>query len=347
MITKGFFRAVLLTLVGAVVLVAAGCSMDGGFAPSTSNSSFESQALVFVDADGNVHDQYTAVLYAGQTIEAGTVSVAADDDDLIFTYNTQDGWEITEVHLAFGTSYTDIPQNRQGNPMIGHFPYSGSYPEGPSTVEIRVPLSDFGGEEALYGARLYVAAHAVVQKQLSDGSFQSETGWGAGERMTKRGSWATFFSFVLEEKEGEDDDDVTLGSETAWAYGGSLATPFNTLLVGGNWGWTNGPLSAGSYEFAIYAGAGQNDLDKGTLVGTLSVDYDGATALVTYVMYEGFFMTETHLYVGNNQTPGTAAPGQLGNIRSGLDKVTSDSYTITGLSGDIYVMAHAVVLGHY
>ncbi|WP_143559279.1 hypothetical protein [Alkalispirochaeta americana] len=72
---------------------------------------------------------------------------------------------------------------------------------------------------------------------------------------------------------------------------------------------------------------------------------------MTYVMDEGFFMTETHLYVGSDPLPGgdspTIAPGQYPSTRSDMDNVTSDNYTITGLSGEIFVVAHAVVLGQY
>lgn len=70
------------------------------------------------------------------------------------------------------------------------------------------------------------------------------------------------------------------GTETAFAYGGEqLATCFLDLDFNSDsksdfnrWGWTNGPLAAGSYSFDIYAGAGQCDLTKGTLVGTLNVE---------------------------------------------------------------------------
>ncbi|GAJ09027.1 unnamed protein product, partial [marine sediment metagenome] len=118
----------------------------------------------------------------------------------------------------------------------------------------------------------------------------------------------------------------------------------------GNWGWSNGPLAAGSYTFDIYAGAGQCDINKGTLVGTLTVDYDGAEAIVTYNMYAGYTMDETHLYVGTDPLPikknggYTTAPGQY-LYGHNLDDATTDSYEVTGLSGDIYVVAHAVVCG--
>jgi len=84
-------------------------------------------------------------------------------------------------------------------------------------------------------------------------------------------------------------------------------------------------------------------------VGQVTVDYDGSTAVVTYQMYEGNWMTATHLYVGNNRLhrrkggSETVSPGQYPYKHDDLDNVTTDSYTVTGLSGDIYVVAHAVV----
>lgn len=137
--------------------------------------------------------------------------------------------------------------------------------------------------------------------------------------------------------------------ETGYAYGGDLATPFTELLGHGPWGWSNGPLSPGTYTWDIYAGAGQNDLSKGTLVGTLTVVYDGDAVTVTYNMDEGFTMKETHLYVDTEPLPikpngeSTTAPGQYGNTHN-LDDATTDSYEVNGFSeADIYVVAHTVV----
>ena len=64
-------------------------------------------------------------------------------------------------------------------------------------------------------------------------------------------------------------------------------------------------------------------------------------------------MTETQLYVGAEPFPRgpngkyTTAPGQYGNTHEPPDDETTDTHTITGLSGDIYVVAHAVVCGAY
>ncbi len=150
------------------------------------------------------------------------------------------------------------------------------------------------------------------------------------------------------------DGTVTTGEwgtcETAYAWGDGYARPFTEIMEHAPWGWTNGPLGAGSYTFNIYAGAGGGQPADGTLVGWLTIDYDGATAIVTYDMAAGYTMDATHLYVGNAELPvkkngkPTVAPGQYGNTHD-LDEATTDSYEITGLTGDIYVVAHAVVCG--
>jgi len=138
---------------------------------------------------------------------------------------------------------------------------------------------------------------------------------------------------------------------TGYAYGGEgIATCFLDMeeINSKAWGWTNGPLEAGSYTFDIYAGAGKCDITKGELAGTLTVVYDGTTVTVIYNMNPGYTMDITHLYVGNEPLPTkkngkyTTAPGLYGNTHD-LDGATTDDYEISGLSGDIYVVAHAVV----
>lgn len=138
--------------------------------------------------------------------------------------------------------------------------------------------------------------------------------------------------------------------ETAYAFGGDPADCFLTLpgVTSNNWGWTNGPISAGTYNWPIYAGAGQCDVSKGTQVGILNVVYDGSKAKVTYTLNAGNKLTATHLWVGNAILPKkngvfTTAPGQFPYKHEGLTNVGTDTYTISGLSGNIYVAAHSEV----
>lgn len=133
--------------------------------------------------------------------------------------------------------------------------------------------------------------------------------------------------------------------ETAFAYDKD-----NCFIDHGfkRWGWFIGPLSdpfEGSTE--IYAAAGKCDIDKGFLVGTLNISYQDGTVDVTYIAEDGYAFYETHLYVGNDNFPSlpngkpTVAPGQYGNYNIGMG-TTEESYKIDGLSGDIYIIAHAV-----
>ena len=83
------------------------------------------------------------------------------------------------------------------------------------------------------------------------------------------------------------------------------------------------------------------------------MQYDGSTAVVTYTMDSGYTMSETHLHVGDKPLPQknsgkyTAAPGAFTHKDSSLGSASSDTYTVTGLSGNIYVSAHAVVTGSF
>ncbi len=147
---------------------------------------------------------------------------------------------------------------------------------------------------------------------------------------------------------GEEDHEVC---ETAFAFGGEFGNCFldNEMLNANRWGWSNGPLGEGYYEFPIYTGAAQCDITKGTEVGTLKVTYAEGDVTVTYELFEGFYMTEVHIYVGNDEIPKdrrgryTVAPGQYTFTNDMLDNVSNFSETFEGFEGDIFIIAHAVV----
>lgn len=138
------------------------------------------------------------------------------------------------------------------------------------------------------------------------------------------------------------------GVQTAWAYGGDHAIAFNGIANGNNWGWTNGPLTEGSYEFDLYAGAGQNDLDKGTLVGKLNVEYHNGKVSAGYTMLPGYEMKEAHLFIGNDYLPKNGknykhSPGKFPYEGKFETAVTSHEFGEYSITGDIYIAAHAVV----
>lgn len=308
---------------------------EAGATPRTAAPS-----IGFADPAGTVSAAASVELLAGQTIPAGSVNLTYADGVLRVEYATRDGWGLQEVQLAFGSSLASIPTNKAGNPVVGSFPYKATGLGGAASYAFSVPLT------AQAGQTLYLAAHAVVSRPRTDGSVQTETAWGAGTRITAKGNWATYFTVTFAAL--PDEDPVYEEAGTAFAYGGNHARSF--LSDGfSRWGWTNGPLTAGTYVFDLYAGAGQSDLAKGTLVGTVTIAYSGGTAKATYRMASGYALGQTHFYAGTNPYPldkrgnPTVAPGQFPAIHDGLDYAASDELTVGGLSGSVYAIVHAAV----
>ncbi|KAL6044119.1 AAA ATPase containing von Willebrand factor type A (VWA) domain protein [Balamuthia mandrillaris] len=142
---------------------------------------------------------------------------------------------------------------------------------------------------------------------------------------------------------GEDGEG---SGETAFAYlpDSDLATCFLELGFS-RWGWTNGPLTQGnSYTMDLYAGAAQCDRDRGENVGTVTVVHAGDVVTVTFVLDAPYSFAETpQVYIGDQPIPEgnggnpTVAPGQY--------PYRGEEVVVTGVSGAIYVIAHATVAG--
>jgi hypothetical protein len=272
-------------------------------------------------------------LFAGQTIPAGSVDLVVNGSDLSVTYNLSNGFSLLEAHLFVGESLSLMPQTNNGNPKIGNFPYKSGSISG-SSFTFTIPLSSLGSE--LCDKTLYAAAHASVVRQNADGSIQNETAWAGTTKIVQKGSWATYFPFSFA---CSIDEEEPKSCETAFALGQS--TFIDLGLTDSRWGWMYTVSEPGVYETPIYAGAGQNDISKGTLVGTLVIDYDGSNLVVRYNLLSGFTMNETHLFASSS-LPTTIAPGQYGNIHD-LTDASNDEYSLSISGNQIYIVAHAVV----
>lgn len=353
-----------LLLFFTVFTLVTGCQKEKSIHESNGSIEEEPQARVSVGTSTSTINYQ--VLYAGQTINAGTVSYDDVDtnndnvkDALKITYNTSDGWELTEVHFFIGSSPTELPVNRSGNPQVGLFPYKSNNIAGQTTYSITIPFSTLGfscpGPEDYF-----VAAHASLRKLLSTGSYQTESGWGDGQRLVQRGNWA-MSNIIYITCDLPPTPPTQATTETAFAFNGAQSgcfRNFSDFISNPNrWGWTNGPITTGTYNFPIYAAAGQCDISKGTLVGNLAVTYSGSTATCTYTINGTnpstglpYSLKEVHLYAGteqfprNNQNEFTIAPGQYPKKASNLSGQTH-TFTVNNLSGAIYVIAHAVVYG--
>ncbi|MGI0118251.1 hypothetical protein [Zooshikella sp. RANM57] len=309
----------------------------------------------------------TFTLYAGQNIDAGTVSVTVNDDNLVVTYNTTGGWELVEGHLWVGRSLADMPQTRKGNPIPGNFPYNSGDITGQTTYTFTIPLSTLEYVCPEDDQVFKMAAHAALRKDDGSGGYETQTGWSDGNPIVDQGNWATYSEFTLTctcDQTGGTGDKC----ETSFAWNPSDTDPqdglapsvcFLTIDEDGNgtadfnrWGWSNGTLDVGIHTFQLWAAAGQCDLSKGTQIGSVIVMYDGSTATVTYTTNSPYSLAETHAYVGSEILPRnvqgqfTVAPGQYPQVHDPLANGTvSDTFIFTGLSGSVYGVFHATTCG--
>jgi hypothetical protein len=268
-----------------------------------------------------------------------------------------DGWQLTEAHLWIGENIVDMPQTRKGNPRVGNFPYHSGDITSATSWTFDIPLADLGNEPYVCDKAFHIAAHAAVRKDLG-GEWRTETAWGAGERFVERGSWGTYFTILFTCSPLLPIP--IMKCESAFAYGGTtLATCFSAIDEDGDgvpdftgWGWSNGPLGPGVYEFGLYAGAARCNLTRAELVGTVRLDYNGSVAIVTYDLVGDYVLRETHLWIGSEMLARdralelSIAPCDYPFIHENLDGAIWDQFVITGLSGDINMVAHAVVCSY-
>lgn len=131
--------------------------------------------------------------------------------------------------------------------------------------------------------------------------------------------------------------------ETAYAYGGSYATCFLDISPrnANNWGWTNLISPGYTGQWPLYAGAGQCDISKGTLVGHVDVSYIGGTITIDYVLDTGFTLDEKHVWIGNDKLP--KKNGIYQNAPGKFNYNNLDPVVITGQTGNKYVAVHSGV----
>lgn len=281
-----------------------------------------------------------------QTVNPGNLIIGNDEDNLYVTFEATGTWAFASLYLYVGS-----PENVPGeinNDGTGHFspwnfPIGEWYFSGTQYETFIISLEELD------------ECFIVVGYSNAENLTTGEEALVYGKSNFKSSGY--YMDYCLQ----ECAPPPSIGSETCFAYGDQYAYCFRDFKKkngqynpGGSakknysrWGWTN-EIAEGSYNFEVWAGAGQCDLTKGTLVGHLAIEYYSPTATVTYNMIPGYVLTETHLYIGdeaipkkNNNKP-TLAPGQYPYKHGNLGNATTDTYTVNGLSGDIWVIAHGV-----
>ena len=129
-------------LTSAILLMAVGfisCQKESIQSDPIANVKKDDNTILGRNGDGSQCPTTTVNLLAGQTINAGTVSVTNDADFIYVTYTTANGYLITQTHLYVGDCAL-IPVNGPGNPIPGQFPYSSAH-SNITSYTYQVPIS--------------------------------------------------------------------------------------------------------------------------------------------------------------------------------------------------------------
>ncbi len=153
------------------------------------------------------------VLYAGQTIDAGTVTVENTADKVYVTVTSGNGFYLSAVDLYIGSTIAT-----GSNPAPGQFPYHSGNLSNETTV------FSFEFDKDDLPATFYIAVHANVYQIVDNTVVNSNSAWGDGTRFTTKGNWATYFTYEIQ------NDCCLLSTETFTIYGGQTIDA-GTLLV--------------------------------------------------------------------------------------------------------------------
>jgi hypothetical protein len=154
----------------------------------------------------------TATLYAAQSIDVGNAIVINDTDVLTIQIETAGGWALAETHVAVATSLEGIPQNRSGNPKVGHFGLSAQHDPPVPHFEYEIDCAYEPGQT------LFVAVHAVVQLPDETGDrIEEEGAWADGFAFPGK-NWATYFNYTVQSCEVPSSITVSLSTDWVCRY---------------------------------------------------------------------------------------------------------------------------------
>ncbi|BDS12149.1 hypothetical protein [Aureispira anguillae] len=129
-----------------------------------------------------------STFYAGQHIDAGTVTISNTATDLIVTIETHNNWVMGHTHVYVG-ALADMPSTRNGNPKVGKFPSSTAHNPMVTTYTYTYDL-------ATLDSCFIVATHAEVYLLDGNGNVtQSETAWANDIQFTPSGNWAGYIEY--------------------------------------------------------------------------------------------------------------------------------------------------------
>ncbi len=144
--------------------------------------------------------RFVTTLYAGQTIDAGTVSVWNGKENLKIRIEPSGEWSISEVHVFVGTG--EVP-TKEGNPVPGKFPYKKEFSSSVTKDTTVVHLSEDMGFN--WGApwedqRIQnIAVHVDLVKldEITGEVTDEEGAWAFGPNEFEGSQWGWWFDYEM------------------------------------------------------------------------------------------------------------------------------------------------------
>lgn len=132
-----------------------------------------------------------------------------------------------------------------------------------------------------------------------------------------------------------------------------LSDPLLSKYEFEQWGWTNGALGPeetfiSTYE--LWTNTDGCDITGATKVGEIKLHYFNGSAKADITLIDGFTMSEARMYIGNDILPEaggeyTVDPADYPYVHAGLGGASTDTFTVNGLSGNIYIIGYVVLGG--
>ena len=152
--------------------------------------------LLFQPVTVNSQNQtYEVDLLAGQNMNIGKIKVWNNQNYLYLKYEIIDPqWCLKETHFHIDKNLDKFPlKGEEKNLVPGQFDYVATHF---CTTKY---LHAIALENWSAGEKLFIAAHAVVQKKEEEvNSSYFETAWGQGIKFNETGNWGMYFCYTIQ-----------------------------------------------------------------------------------------------------------------------------------------------------
>jgi hypothetical protein len=334
---KIFGKKLYVLVLGLIsVFVFAGCSQilpteDSVYNDISSSEMFISRSIA---STSTLSSEYEVI--AGQNKYIGKVVVSNTQTELNVEFMLNDPWKAVQSHLDLNID-TYVPgqyqYKKEYDPSVNYDKFTLALPSG-TTGKILLHLSVInvltGQSETAWAVKLtnYTPGSSVPQTDSTDTLFTTKEA---------KGKW---YGYILYTPVFPPIAEVK--SETAWAY---ASKTFIGLNISTRWGWII-TFDGNKLSTPIYAAAGKNDITKGTLVGTLTVEFLNEKLYVSYSFSGEYYADVLHMYYGQTY-PTIAAPGQYPAIKEGTN-IKSYTFEIPlsytpSTTVPLYIAAHSNV----